>query len=138
MPRYVFSYVPGYFVDSVEAAKACPESKLTTQPNLGLLETWEASGTAPNPAGEAPWARFTRHVEWLNMDSPQGVSYKLLYLLRHGLSVHNVVMAKVGREAWNVRSAIPGPNCRPPAGRTYLSNCLFYRATGPMSKQTVK
>ncbi|KAL2127555.1 hypothetical protein VTI74DRAFT_10561 [Chaetomium olivicolor] len=99
MSRYRFSYVPGYFVDGAEAAKACPDSKLTTQPNLGLLE--KACDTAQNPAGEAPWAQFSRHVEWLNRNSPYGVSYKLLYLLRHGLSVHNVVMAKVGRDSWN-------------------------------------
>jgi hypothetical protein len=138
MFRYLFSYVPGYFVDSVEAAKACLDSKLTTQPNLGLLESWEASGTAPNPAGEAPWARFSRHLEWLNTSSPPGVSYKLLYLLRHGLSVHNVVMAKVGREAWNVRAVIPGPAVGQLPGHARVSDSLFYRATGPISKQTVK
>ncbi|KAK4140056.1 histidine phosphatase superfamily [Dichotomopilus funicola] len=101
MSRYRFFHVPGYFVDGPEAARACPGSKLTTQPNLGLLERPYDSAPNENAAGDAPWTRFSAHVEWLNKNSPPGVSYKLLYLLRHGLSVHNVVMAKVGRDAWN-------------------------------------
>ncbi|KAK4121880.1 putative phosphoglycerate mutase [Parathielavia appendiculata] len=103
MPRYRFSYVPDYFVDTVEAAKACPDSKLTTQLNLGLLDKTYNSNDVPGAhlAGEAPWPRFRRQVEWLNRNSPDGVCYKLLFLLRHGLSVHNIIMAKVGREAWN-------------------------------------
>ncbi|KAK1763394.1 hypothetical protein QBC33DRAFT_598619 [Phialemonium atrogriseum] len=99
MCRFKFSYVPGYFVDSVEAAKACPSSKLITQPNLGLLRrTYDFEESAP---GELPWARFRNHVDALNRNSSPGESYKLLYLVRHGLSVHNIVMAKVGSDSWN-------------------------------------
>jgi hypothetical protein len=103
MSRYRFSYVPGYFIDGAEAAKTCPESKLTTQPNLGLLDrSYDSPQCSPE---ETPWAQFSRHLELLNRNSPHGESYKLLYLLRHGLSVHNIVMANVGSDAWKVRGA---------------------------------
>ncbi|KAK4123935.1 hypothetical protein N657DRAFT_656248 [Parathielavia appendiculata] len=102
IPEYRFSYVPDYFVDGAEAAKTCLDFKLTAQPNLGLLERAYDNDNAPELArGDGPWAQFSRRIEWLNTNIPYGVSYKLLYLLRHGLSVHNIVMAKVGRDAWN-------------------------------------
>lgn len=129
MSRYRFSYVPGYFVDGPEAAKACSGSKLTTQLNLGLRErTYDTPGDA---AGESLWVRFTKHVEWLNNNSPQGVSYKLLYLLRHGLSVHNMVMEKLGGEAWKVRRVLLKHGLLVPNGVLYM--CLTVAAESLVS-----
>ena len=45
-------------------------------------------------------------VEALNKSSPPGVSYKLLYLVRHGLGFHNVAIANMGAQAWNVRALL--------------------------------
>ncbi|KAK0625941.1 phosphoglycerate mutase [Immersiella caudata] len=94
---YRFSALSGYFVDNVLEASSCLGGKLTTRPNLGLIDRQYD----PNqPSGELPWARFRQHVDHLNQQSPPGESYKVLYLVRHGLSVHNIFMEEVGNEAW--------------------------------------
>jgi len=99
--NYRFSFVPGFFADYVEVAKGCPNSQVTTQPGLGLLE--RTYDTAPFSSDDLPqWKRFTDYVENLNKHSPIGESYKLIYLVRHGLSVHNIFMDKVGHDAWKV------------------------------------
>ncbi|KAK0753692.1 histidine phosphatase superfamily [Schizothecium vesticola] len=99
--RYKFSVVPGYFIDNVAAAKDCPGSKLTTRPNLGLVERLYESDDAAS-APKSSWVRFCQHVETLNRDSAPGESFKILFITRHGLSVHNAVMERVGNAAWNI------------------------------------
>ncbi|KAI1115903.1 histidine phosphatase superfamily [Nemania sp. NC0429] len=98
--KYRFSVVPGFFNDYKKAAERCPKSKLTRQPALGLLE--RAYDTDAKPVDDRSlWTRFASFVEALNHDSRPGESYKVLHLVRHGVSVHNVVMEKVGSAAWN-------------------------------------
>lgn len=46
-----------------------------------------------------PWARFTSHVEALNRDSPERVSYKIMLLTRHGQGSHNLKNQEVGDAA---------------------------------------
>jgi len=96
---YRFSALSGFFVDNVIAAIACLGGKLTTRPNLGLLDRqYDSNQTSDS----LPWVRFRQHVDALNKQSLAAESYKVLYLARHGLSVHNIVMEEVGGEAWNV------------------------------------
>jgi broad specificity phosphatase PhoE len=99
-PNYKFSMVPGFFVDYSELGKTIPDGKVTTQPQLGLVG--QCYDTDPDPTSKdlPQWSRFARYVEHLNKNSPDGISYKLLYLVRHGIGVHNVVMEKVGSAAW--------------------------------------
>jgi hypothetical protein len=99
MCSYQFSIVPGHFVSLAEVAEASPGSKLTTQPNLGL------NGPAHEEQSSLamlPWIRFKSYVESLNRNSRPGDSYKVLYLVRHGLAVHNAIRLKVGVHAWDV------------------------------------
>jgi broad specificity phosphatase PhoE len=94
---YRFSALSGYFVDNVMAASSCLGGKLTTRPNLGLIDRQYDQNQPPN---DLPWTRFRRHVDHLNQQSAPGESYKVLYLVCHGLSVHNIFMEEVGIEAW--------------------------------------
>ncbi|KAF5671333.1 PMU1-like protein [Fusarium denticulatum] len=93
---YKFTFEPGWFVDYPVISHSCPGSKLTTQPNLGLLDDRE-------------WAKLTEHVERLNHKDDLDVQHKILLVARHGHGVHNDVM-----EA-NHWSKLPGD-----ANRTWL------------------
>lgn len=66
------------------------------------------------------WERFAYHLHRLNEDCrarTPGVSYRLLFLGRHGEGVHNVAEAKYGTEAWNV-------SILPPLGLTLHRICI--------------
>lgn len=105
---YKFELLDGYFVDYSALAKTYPREQVATQPKLGLIDrTYDNEKTADvaaSPtANQSQWARFERHVRWLNETSPEGTSYKLFYLLRHGTGIHNFVMDKLyeDREKWD-------------------------------------
>jgi hypothetical protein len=98
---YRFSSEGGRFIDYVEAARASPQSKLTTQPNLGLLDLVHESDGGSSDEGQG-WGGLARYVEHRNDKSEPGVSYKVLLLVRHGRGVHNVVMDEVGSAEWKV------------------------------------
>ncbi|GAB1199508.1 hypothetical protein APSETT444_008858 [Aspergillus pseudonomiae] len=101
--HYKFKLMPEFFVNYHEIARQSPDSKVTTQPSLGLIDQpYSApSNTQPDAEPKKPWERFTAHINQLNAESPDSVTYKIIYLTRHGLGIHNVFEAKVGREAWN-------------------------------------
>jgi hypothetical protein len=106
--HYKFKILPEYFVDYFEVAKRCPGHQVTTQPSLGLINQPHAGVGENQPDGkpETPWERFASHINRLNADSPDHIMYKVLYLTRHGLGVHNLYESEVGREAWNVRHSL--------------------------------
>ncbi|KAG5655622.1 hypothetical protein KAF25_009121 [Fusarium avenaceum] len=96
---YQFSSEASWFTDYAEAARSCPQSKLITQPNLGLLDLVNKSGNGS--LGESQgWDRFARYIQHLNGQGDPGVLYKVLLVVRHGRSVHNVVMDEVGSAEW--------------------------------------
>ncbi|KAF5550902.1 phosphoglycerate mutase [Fusarium napiforme] len=84
---YKFTFEPGWFVDYPVVYHSCSGSKLTTQPNLGLLSDRE-------------WAGLTEHVEQLNHQEGSDFSHKILLVARHGHGVHNDAMEEVGSEEW--------------------------------------
>lgn len=98
---YRFSSEGGRFIDYVEAARASPQSKLTTQPNLGLLDVVHESDNGPLGEGQG-WGGLARYVQRCNEKSEPGVSYKVLLVVRHGRGVHNVVMDEVSSAEWKV------------------------------------
>lgn len=103
MTKWTFTAEPGYFDDLVALAATYPGKRLTTQPNLSLTERSYPSDTEDGK-DKRQWARFAEHIKALNRDSPTNVSYKLLYLTRHGEGYHNKKAAEVGEEEWDVSS----------------------------------
>ncbi|KAF5017602.1 hypothetical protein F66182_10447 [Fusarium sp. NRRL 66182] len=101
--KWVFQAQPDIFVELVDIAHQYPGEKVTTQPNLGLIPGQKYPSDDPNAPDQRDWARLAAYVRWLNKNSPDNVSYKVLYLTRHGLGVHNKMHAQVGSEAWNTR-----------------------------------
>lgn len=93
--------MPGVFRD-LSDLKTHPGDKISTQPGLALLSRPYPSedNAADDPSD---WARFTRYVRHLNTESPDNVSYKVLYLTRHGMGFHNKKHVEVGEDEWNVR-----------------------------------
>lgn len=99
--RWKFQAEPGCFADLAALAAQCPNEKLTTQPRLALLpREYPSDGQGAGAATD--WQRFAAHVGALNREAPDNVSYKVLYLTRHGYGYHNKKHAEVGTEAWEV------------------------------------
>jgi broad specificity phosphatase PhoE len=94
--RREFSVVSGYFANYAQLAQSYPRGKIETQPNFGL---------------EISWNQFQHEVSAMNLkcDPTTKTVFKVLFLTRHGLGVHNVVEKKVGRSAWDVREPFPFP-----------------------------
>ncbi|PYI01124.1 putative phosphoglycerate mutase [Aspergillus sclerotiicarbonarius CBS 121057] len=103
-PFWKFQLVPDIFVDYYEVASQSPGWKVATQPNLGLIDQLYGESDALTQWQEQDkkaWERFAAYVNRLNARSPKHVSYKVLYLTRHGHGVHNEYKSKVGKEAWD-------------------------------------
>jgi hypothetical protein len=104
--KWTFKAQPGIFVELADIAHEYPGEKVTTQPNLGLIPDQKYPSDDPDAADQRDWVRLAAYVRWLNENSSDNVAYKVLYLTRHGLGVHNKMHAQVGSEAWNVCTTI--------------------------------
>ncbi|GMM32697.1 putative phosphomutase [Saccharomycopsis crataegensis] len=47
------------------------------------------------------WTKLVEELQQLNLESKDNVSYKLLFLARHGQGWHNYAIVKYGQEAWD-------------------------------------
>lgn len=47
------------------------------------------------------WPEIVQQLEKLNKDADENVSYKLIFLARHGQGYHNVIVQKYGYAAWS-------------------------------------
>ncbi|KAF4458153.1 hypothetical protein F53441_4 [Fusarium austroafricanum] len=101
--KWTFKAQPGVFVELADIAHEYPGEKVTTQPNLGLIPDQKYPSDDPDASDQRDWIRLAAYVRWLNENSSDNVSYKVLYLTRHGLGVHNKMHAQVGSEAWNTK-----------------------------------
>lgn len=90
-----FSFVPGFFEDYAQIANTLPDGKISTQPALGILSRdYDSLGTDLQFDKGAPqWVRFEKYIQYLNRQHiDDGISYKLMYVIRHGRGIHNVKM----------------------------------------------
>ncbi len=163
-PKFKFTAVTGFFeqdhapadpsseavikpspssISPVQTPNFHPPYYQTTLPNLGLIDRAYDTDAEFDPKREKhQWERFTHYLAHLNSTGrAEGVSYKLLYLARHGEGYHNVKEAEVGTEAWEVCPhslphtpfAFP-PLHPPPAARKPGTN--LPSPTGPNSQLT--
>ncbi|KAF1736094.1 putative phosphoglycerate mutase [Beauveria bassiana] len=93
MAKWTFSVPEGYFDDCVPLAAQLPESRLTTRPLFALTLRAYPSDAAAN-SDKPPWARFVNHVQALNLEAPDNVSYKIMFLTRHAQGFHNAMKDK--------------------------------------------
>lgn len=106
---YDFTLVPGIFENY--AARPDPKKPVTTEPLLGILtqqypfdDEHDDAATGPREPS-SQWSQLARYVRHLNRTGGGEESYKVIYLARHGLGVHNVVMKYVGSAAWKEKWA---------------------------------
>ncbi|OTA67991.1 phosphoglycerate mutase-like protein [Hypoxylon sp. EC38] len=91
-----FSYISSFFENCVEIANSSPSGKVSTLPSLGIIKRdydGPKRDSVPNEQSAEQWSRFASYVEYLNHQHlNDGISYKLIYVIRHGRGVHNVRM----------------------------------------------
>lgn len=119
------------FISSVSGSiKQADYQQATT--NFGLISRPYDSDAIlhKDPARKSPtqWQRLAHQIETLNRESGPEVSYKLLFLGRHGEGIHNVAERRYGTAAWDVRP--PSINCQ----NRNVTNTRS--ATGPSSTAT--
>jgi hypothetical protein len=72
-------------------------------PDLGLIKRAYATDHEFDPTGKrTQWERFANYVRHLDATAPKAISYKVLFLGRHGEGWHNVEEADVGGKLWDV------------------------------------
>lgn len=101
---YDFSLVPGIFENY--AARPDAKNAVATEPLLAIQPQQYRWGGGDDDAAAVPrgpssqWSQLAEYVRHLNRTSGGDESYKVIYLARHGMGVHNVVMKYVGSPAW--------------------------------------
>lgn len=82
--------------------------------NFGLISRpYDSDSTFDSDRKTATqWQRLAHQLETLNRESGPEVSYKLLFLGRHGEGNHNVAERRYGTAAWDVRLLSPNQQSR--------------------------
>lgn len=76
------------------------QSKTAT--NFGLInQTYTSQKDCPYGQNATQWQRFAYELARLNHEAPSSVTYKLLFLGRHGQGWHNAAESYYGTPAWN-------------------------------------
>lgn len=68
--------------------------------NFGLIPR-DYPTDVPETHKVPAWQRLAHYIQHLNTQSPASISYKLLYMGRHGEGDHNVAEAFYGTKAWD-------------------------------------
>ncbi|KAI4600450.1 hypothetical protein KJ359_000805 [Pestalotiopsis sp. 9143b] len=112
MAGFKFQSLQGYFIaqESMQSDVDDTAQKIT-QKDLGLLpRTYLGGGGPSSESGDglqaASWPAFAKHVRDLNKNAADGVSYKVVFVTRHGQGYHNVQESKVGTKLWESKWAL--------------------------------
>ncbi|KAK8023631.1 hypothetical protein PG993_011697 [Apiospora rasikravindrae] len=92
MDHYAFTLVNGVFEDKV---RTDPNNRkpptLIRQPQLGLKSYFDGTSNPCDKNIPQPWDRLRDYVDVLNRESNEGAKYKVIFVLRHGYSLHNYI-----------------------------------------------
>ncbi|GLB06052.1 hypothetical protein AtubIFM57258_001348 [Aspergillus tubingensis] len=105
-----YTTVTGYFLQDEASTDASTFDYTTT--NFGLINrTYPSDNTHNHNDNQlTQWERFHHHITTLNHHSPPTISYKVLFLGRHGEGYHNAAESYYGTPAWNKATPQqPGP-----------------------------
>ncbi|KAF2215756.1 hypothetical protein CERZMDRAFT_34997 [Cercospora zeae-maydis SCOH1-5] len=69
--------------------------------NFGLINRKYPTDQTTVSAVSTDWQRFMRYVHYLQATTGEHITYKVLYLGRHGEGFHNVAEAYYGTKAWD-------------------------------------
>ncbi|KAL8700666.1 MAG: hypothetical protein Q9201_005321 [Fulgogasparrea decipioides] len=97
---FTYSTITGYFLQDELATIA--ESFDFVATNFGLLERDYDSDVCDDSRGlKTQWQRFEQEFKRLNETADPDMTYKVLYVGRHGEGNHNVAERRYGREEWD-------------------------------------
>ncbi|KAK7917616.1 hypothetical protein PG985_011224 [Apiospora marii] len=102
MSNYEFSLVPGVFeYDYDDVTKLNEEREeegkdpipptLKRLPRLGLRTDFDKSTRSVHENESSPWARIRDYVDILNEEAADGANHKVIFVIRHGYSLHNYI-----------------------------------------------
>jgi len=100
--RLNITSVPGFFAQDLPETDHLLFSH--EKSNFGLLDSFNMDLFPATPSiiklelvYGTPWDRFKDAITALNRDAPEGTSYRVLFLARHGQGHHNVAGMFAGR-----------------------------------------
>jgi hypothetical protein len=95
-------YVPSLYANAGNATLQSPPRQ--TEGDFDLIEQrYDTDKLLPdNGKLLTQWQRFTHKLKVMNQRAPKEVTYRLLYLGRHGQGYHNVGIMFYGDAAWDV------------------------------------
>lgn len=103
MCSFVYRVLPGIFAQ----AETCSDQSTFDflRDNFGLISNGNQppshTSTGAPFSGHSGWQTLAKRIEELNLEAPVGVSYKVVFLARHGIGWHNVAETKYGTDDWN-------------------------------------
>lgn len=102
--KYKFTTVQEIFVDYTQDGQnnnSSSPTTIATYDQLGIIEEKDYGHDRKPFPPSSQWKRLESHVAKLNSEGGGDVLYKVIYVVRHGRGVHNVVMDAVGSQ-WKV------------------------------------
>ncbi|KAI9693462.1 MAG: hypothetical protein M1820_009255 [Bogoriella megaspora] len=94
-----YTTVTGYFLQDDPSTNASTFNYTTT--NFGLIDRAYPSDSSCESNNLTQWQRFAHQVSTLNRESPHSITYKVLFMGRHGEGFHNAAESFYGTPAWN-------------------------------------
>jgi len=95
-----YTAVTGYFLQDEPSTD--PKTFDFTTTNFGLIDRSYSSDISLDSSTKlTQWERFEHHVSQLNDQGVPTVTYKVLFLGRHGQGYHNVAESFYGTHAWD-------------------------------------
>lgn len=94
--------VPGYFLQ--DDPDTDPDAFNYVSSNFGLINRTYDTDTDLDTKNTTQWQRFAYHLHHLNQESHHktpNVTYRLLFLGRHGEGFHNAAEEKYGTKLWD-------------------------------------
>ncbi|RXK38098.1 phosphoglycerate mutase [Tremella mesenterica] len=86
--KFNYEVIQGYFLQNGPKPKHLTFNEVLKR-SFGLIDT-----------SEDRWTNLKSSISKLQSNAPPGVSYKLLFIARHGQGWHNFGASKYGAEAW--------------------------------------
>lgn len=98
--HFGYSTVTGYFLQ--DEPDTDPDTFDFKEHAFGLKpRSYESDSSLSDASSKSQWQRFQHHLESINDNAPEGTSYRLLFLARHGQGYHNVGQSFYGTVMWD-------------------------------------
>ncbi|KAL9051396.1 MAG: hypothetical protein Q9162_006050 [Coniocarpon cinnabarinum] len=98
--QYQYSTVSGYFLQDENSTDSSTFDYAAT--NFGLInQTYPDLPPSTSPDAPSQWQQFAAEIQRLQSQCDADISYKVLFMGRHGEGYHNTAESYYGTPAWN-------------------------------------